>query len=55
MLQTSENYNNIQEQNMQTKLGRYFTIQIVTQNMPFILWSIQFATYSKRTSKIHDN
>ena len=39
MLQTSENYDNIQEPTNKTKLGTYFTIQTVRQNMPFILWS----------------
>ena len=36
MLQASENYNNIQEPRKEQKLGRYFTIKIVRQNMPFI-------------------
>ena len=39
MLETSENYNNIQEPTNKTKLGTYFTIQTVRQNMSFILWS----------------
>ena len=39
MLQKSENYNNIQEPTNKTKLGTYFTIQTVTQNMSFILWT----------------
>ena len=40
MLQTSENYNKIQEPTKKkTKIRRYFTIQTVRQNIPFILWS----------------
>ena len=39
MLQTSENYNNIQEPTNKTKIGTYFAIQTVRENMPFILWS----------------
>ena len=45
MLQTSENYNIIQEPTNKRKFARYFTIQIVRQNMPFTLWSVQQATY----------
>ena len=26
--------------------GRYFTLQIVRQTMPFFLWSVQYAAYS---------
>ena len=32
--------------NKQIKLWRYFTIQIVRQNMPFISWGVQYASYS---------
>ena len=42
MLQTSENYNKIQEptkKKKKKKNGSYFTIQTVRQNIPFILWS----------------
>ena len=39
--------------NKQTKLGRYFTIQIVRQNMPFILWSVEYATYSMSVKTRH--
>ena len=32
--------------NKQRKPGRYFTIQTVRQNMPFIIWSAQYKTCS---------
>ena len=39
--------------NKQTKLWRYFTIQTVRQNMPFILWSVQYATCSMLVKTRH--
>ena len=40
----------------QTKnLGRYFKIQIAKQNVPFILWSVQYATYSMSVKTRHNS
>ena len=44
MLQTSENYNNIQEPTNKQSLEDISQYKL--QNMPFISWSVQYETYS---------
>ena len=39
--------------NKQRKHGRYFTMQTVGQNMSFIVWSVQYATYSMSEKTRH--
>ena len=44
MLQTIKNYNDIQGPTNKTKLGKYFTQEIVGNcNMSFISWSVQYS------------
>ena len=40
-------------QHSRTNKQRYFTIQTVRQNMPVILWSVQYGVYSMSVKTRH--